>query len=43
MITQDQIKDLKERLGKISACLDIPAKRDTVAQLQKKTGPRFLG
>ena len=44
MITQDQIKDLKERLGKISACLDIPAKRDTVAQLQKKTeAPDFWG
>ncbi|MGN0195978.1 MAG: peptide chain release factor 2 [Candidatus Cryptobacteroides sp.] len=44
MITQDQIKDLKQRLGKISACLDIPAKRDTVAQLQKKTeAPDFWG
>lgn len=44
MITQEQIKDLKARLARLSECLDIETKRENVAKLQKKTeAPDFWG
>lgn len=44
MITQDWIKDLRNRLAKIAECLDIEGKRENALQLQKKTEePDFWG
>ena len=37
MITKEQIETLRERLGTLEACLDIPGKKLQVSSLQKKT------
>ena len=44
MISQEQIKELHERLSVLEKCLDIDAKRRKVAELQKQTeSPDFWG
>ena len=37
MTTKEQIEALRERLGTLESCLDIPGKKNQVASLQKKT------
>ena len=37
MITKEQIEALRERLGTLEACLDIPGKKSQVESLQRKT------
>ena len=37
MTTKEQIEALRERLGTLEACLDIPGKKSQVESLQKKT------
>lgn len=37
MITQEQIKQLRERIQKLETCLDIPARRATVAGMEDQT------
>ena len=44
MVSQEQIKELHERLSVLEKCLDIDAKRRKVAELQKQTeSPDFWG
>ncbi|HIT49030.1 MAG TPA: peptide chain release factor 2 [Candidatus Coprenecus stercoripullorum] len=42
MITTEQVKDLRQRIGTLGRCLDIAAKKETVAEMQKhSTEPDF--
>ena len=44
MITSEQIQDLRQRIDTLRTCLDIEARRQQVAELQKKTeSPDFWG
>ena len=44
MITQEQIKDLQERVSSLNACLDIAGKRKEVASKTEETlAPDFWG